>query len=153
MTVSSASAAKFIAHCSGWNATNLTIQKILYIAQVVQLGRTGSKLVDIDFEAWDYGPVAPSLYRQLKGFGAKPIPETVFWSAPDINGTPEAELLKEACGILAQKSAGELIRNTHWSGGAWAKKYVPGENEIISDEDMLDEYRNRVERAEKRKAA
>ena len=147
MTVSVESAARFIAECSGWKATNLTIQKILYLSQVVHLGRTGQLLADTEFEAWDYGPVSPQLYRQLRGFGSRPIPESVLWQGEDISGTPEAETLREACEHLGDKSGGELIRNTHWSGGAWAKRYVPGANVRISAEDMLDEYRNRVHRA------
>ncbi|RUM95932.1 DUF4065 domain-containing protein [Pseudaminobacter arsenicus] len=147
MTIDVESAARFIAECTGWKATNLTIQKILYLSQVVHLGRTGERLVDTDFEAWDYGPVAPELYRQLKGFGSKPIPEAVFWQARNISAKPAAETLREACQHLGKKSGGDLIKNTHWSGGAWAKRYIPGANVRISAEDMLDEYRNRVRRS------
>lgn len=146
MPVSIESAARVVSECSGWKSTNLTLQKILYIAQVVNLGRTGKRLIDADFEAWDYGPVAPDLYRSIKGFGSKPIPQSVFWAAPDISNTPEMAILKEACGHLIHKPVGDLIRNTHWSGGAWAKNYVPGANVEITDEDMLYEYRNRTER-------
>lgn len=146
MTISIESAARFVAECSGWKATNLIIQKILYIAQVVHLGRTGQKLIDAEFEAWDYGPVAPDLYHQIKGFGSKPIPESVLWSAKKVPEGLELDTLKEACEHLVGKTGGDLIRNTHWSGGAWVRRYVPGRNTKISTEDMLDEFKNRTSR-------
>lgn len=147
MTVPLESAAKYICEAGNWRVTNLQLQKILYLAQMVHLGRTGRKLVDVEFEAWDYGPVAPELYHRMKGFGAEAIPEAVFWAAEAAIGSDEEATLRDACLSLIGKTGGELIRNTHWSGGAWSKKYIPGASIRISVEDMLYEFRNRSERA------
>lgn len=149
MTVSTASAAKFISECSGWTVSHLELQKILYIADVVHLGRTGKRLTDATFEAWDYGPVDPSLYQVLKGYGSKPIPRNAWWATSSLEPSREAETLRDACDHLVGKSASYLIENTHRNGGAWSKRYVPRANVAISDEDMLAEYENRRERADK----
>lgn len=147
MTVSTASAAKFISECSGWTASHLELQKIIYIADVVHLGRTGERLTDASFEAWDYGPVDPSLYQTLKGYGSKPIPRSAWWATDSVGPSPEAATLKDACEHLVGKSAKYLIENTHRNGGAWSSLYVPRANVAISNEDMLAEYENRRERA------
>ena len=144
ISIASSSAARHICARGNWGVTNLALQKILYMAQMVHLGRTGQRLVDAEFQAWDYGPVEPGLYRQVRNFGNKPIQDVFFW-APPIGGTQEAATLDEACNFLIQKSPGELVAMTHWQNGAWARHYVPGSRGIpIPDADIIAEYRARV---------
>lgn len=49
--------------------TNLKLQKLLYYAQVLSLKRLKNSLFDDEIEAWEYGPVVPSVYHQYKSFG------------------------------------------------------------------------------------
>ena len=143
MSVSSASAAKFICARGNWGVTNLALQKILYMAHMVHLGRTGQRLVDAEFQAWDYGPVEPNLYRQVRMFGNRPIQDIFYFSSP-VAGA-EAATLEEACAFLIPKSPGELVAMTHWQEGAWARHYVPGSRSIpIPDADIIAEYRART---------
>jgi uncharacterized phage-associated protein len=44
--------------------TNLRLNKILYFAQIISLLENGRPLFLDDFEAWDLGPVIPSVYRK-----------------------------------------------------------------------------------------
>jgi uncharacterized phage-associated protein len=145
MSVSSSTAARYACRMSGWSLTNLKLQKILYIAHMVFVGRTnGQLLIDEPFEAWDFGPVLRSLYHRVKIFGDSPIRD-VFYDADFIEGSPEAALLKEACDHLSRKTAGELIATTHWPAGAWAKHYRQGVHGItIPTEDILREYQDRT---------
>lgn len=153
MTTRVENAAHYLCQLSGWKLSNLQLQKMLYLADMNFVGQGRGRLVDEDFEAWDYGPVLPTLYHACKAFGPKPIPN-VFWGAEDISGTPEAEMLAIAWEKLKGQNAGRLVENTHWSGGAWAKRYVPGAKGIrISSEDMVDEYRNRTQQAKPTAAA
>lgn len=144
MPIPTNSAARYICASSDWGVTNLALQKILYLAHMVHMGRSGQRLVDGEFEAWDYGPVMPDLYRTVKMFGDKPIQE-VFFGAPRIFGTPEEETLRDACEHLLTRSPSELVAMTHRQNGAWAKNYVPGLKSIpIPDRDIIDEYRLRT---------
>lgn len=144
MSIASSSAARHICARGNWGVTNLALQKILYMAHMVHLGRTGQRLVNAEFQAWDYGPVEPALYRQVRNFGNKPIQDVFFWAAPII-GTQEEATLNEACNFLLQKTPGELVAMTHWQNGAWARRYVPGSRGIpIPDADIIAEYRARV---------
>lgn len=148
MTVTYRDAAAHLCARSGWSVSNLKLQKILYMADMNFVGMRGHRLVDHEFEAWDYGPVSPPLYQDCKAFGSKPVPN-VFWGSANLDGTKEAEILNLAWDMLKPKSPGELVQITHWQGGAWAKRYVPGVKCIkISTQDMIDEYNAR--RAAKR---
>lgn len=142
------SVCRYICEKGGWKVSNLQLQKILYMAQMVHMGRNaGSRLVDADFEAWDYGPVEPSLYRKVRKFGAGAI-QNVFTEARRFKqDDPRRAVLDEVCDVLLKKSPGALVNITHWQGGAWAKHYVPGHLGIsIPDEDIAAEYRDRIER-------
>jgi uncharacterized phage-associated protein len=141
MTVSAFAAAKRLAKRSGWTLTNLEMQKILYLAHMFYLGRTGQPLVSGEFEAWDYGPVHPSLYHRIKIYGSEPV-GNVFHNTPDITGA-EADILDEAYDSLGKVGASRLVRATHRPGGAWEKHYRMGErNCVMPNADILQEYRD-----------
>ena len=54
----------------------LKIQKLVYIAHGWHLAFHDSPLVDDEYaEAWEYGPVFPSLYHEFKHYGRMPIGE------------------------------------------------------------------------------
>jgi uncharacterized phage-associated protein len=146
MAINSLTAAKKVCEASNWTATNLTVNKILYLAQMMRLGRTSGvqPLVAEHFQAWDYGPVLPTVYHRLKAFGNGPAGD-VFLAFPDIDGIAEADLINEAVNSLRDKTPGQLIAITHWDDGAWAKNYRPGaRNLIIPNADIYEEYRKRV---------
>jgi uncharacterized phage-associated protein len=142
MTVSVFSAAKWLARRSGWTKSNLELQKILYLAHMFFLGRTdGTPLVNGHFEAWEYGPVHPELYREIRIFGSEPV-KNVFHGVPDLEEGMERAILDEAHEALGSVRASQLVHATHRKDGAWYRNYVPGQRHcIIPNSDILDEYR------------
>lgn len=141
MTVSVFAAAKRLCAKSGWTLTNLQAQKILYLAHMFYMGRNaGRSLVDGQFEAWDFGPVHPALYRRLRIFGRDSV-QNIFHDAVDIPDGPEAAIIDEAYEGLGHLGAGQLVSATHKPGGAWQKVYQPGVMGIpIPNQAILDEY-------------
>lgn len=140
------SVAKFICELGEWEVTPLQLQKLLYLSQMMYMGRNnGERLVDTSFEAWDYGPVSPKLYRKVRMFGSQPV-DDVFFEARRFKSTDQRRLLlEEVCPDLIQKTPGQLVEITHWEQGAWAKHYVAGERGIvIPDRDIAREYDNRL---------
>lgn len=149
------SVCRYICEKSGWRVTNLQLQKILYLTQMQYMGvKDGIRLVDADFEAWDYGPVDPLLYRKVKKFGADPISD-VFYEARSFREDDERRLfLDNVCVELLPRSASELVNLTHWSKGAWAKNYVQGrKGQRISDIDIFEEYKARITALAERNSA
>ena len=143
MTISAIDGGAYICRESGWTTTQLAVQKILYLAHMVHFGRTNAPLVQGQFEAWEYGPVHPLLYQRVKAFGAKPIPDV--YPKKELHGQAVATL-SDACSNLLGKSAAELVRNTHWHGGAWIRHYIPGARNVpIPDASIIDEYKRRTE--------
>lgn len=144
MAISSLSAAKKLCELSGWRLSNLAVQKILYVAHMVHLGKHGFPLVTEYFEAWDYGPVLPKVYRRAKPFGAGHV-KNVFRGIHDAEDGTESAILTEAAQKLSNSRPGDLVAMTHWEKGAWAKYYSPGvKGIIIPNDDILAEYGNRV---------
>lgn len=145
MTVRVNDAAQYLCALSGWKLSNLQLQKMLYIADMNFVGQGYGRLVDEDFEAWDYGPVLPTLYHKCKAFGSKPVPQ-VFWGAADIRGTNEAWFLDTAWESLKSATPGQLVESTHSALGAWVRRYVPGAKQIkIPSQDMIEEYARRTQ--------
>jgi uncharacterized phage-associated protein len=145
MTARLDSVCKFICESGNWRVTNLQAQKILYLAYMYYLGSKKEKLTDAFFEAWDYGPVEPSVYRKVRMFGSGPI-QDVFYQARNFKvDDARRAALTEVCGFLIPLRPGALVGVTHWEEGAWAKNYVPGLKGIrISDADIAAEYESRL---------
>jgi len=139
------SVCKVICEQGDWKVTNLQLQKILYMVQMYYMGgHQGARLVDADFEAWDYGPVEPTLYRKARMFGASPLQDVFYNARPFKTSDERLTFISEACEQLLPLRPGELVDITHWSDGAWAKNYVPRvKGIVIPDEDIVAEYHAR----------
>lgn len=142
MTVSVLAAARHLGEASGWTLSNLQLQKLIYLAHMVHLGEHGEHLVPGQFEAWDYGPVHPVLYRVARIFGSDPVQNIFHGAAPLKAGSSERKTLDDAYESLGGLSAAQLVDITHKRSGAWYKNYAPGMRHIpIPDADVLEEYR------------
>lgn len=143
--ISALTAARYMCERSEWTLTNLKLQKMLYLAQMLYMGEHHERLLNGTFEAWDYGPVLPEVYREVKPYGSGPI-RSMFFGRAIVDDEDRKKTLDDAYDQLAPKTAGQLVNITHWSGGAWAKNYVAGSRGIaIPDADIIREYDARVE--------
>lgn len=144
MSISSLQLAKKICELSHWHISNLSVQKIIYFCHMFHLGKNnGNVLIDQLFEAWDYGPVLPTLYRELRIFGAAPIESLFFYRTENIEDRNIASLVEDVAGDLVKREPWQLVALTHSKDGAWAKNYFPGTNKSIPNEDILEEYKNK----------
>jgi len=96
-------------------------------------------LVEDAFEAWDFGPVVPDLYRTVKVFGAGRIE-----ALPPVRralNRREHRVVREVVEHFADRTPGQLVELTHRPGGAWDRNYIPGRRHIvIPNRHILDEY-------------
>ena len=137
---------KTVCKISGWNLTHLKLQKVLYILQMYHLGRFGSPLFFGSFEAWDYGPVEPNLYRVLCGFGSDPLPEWAFLEYETIaDEDKNLAFIEEVLSVILCRGVSFLVAFTHDELGAWRKVYKRGEKHTpITNEDIIEEYGRRL---------
>jgi uncharacterized phage-associated protein len=138
--------AAYIADKSDWSLSNLSLQKLTYIAQMFYLGANGRPLFQEDFEAWDYGPVCPDLYHDLKMFGSDPIARYSSLSSHvgDFDISVISTILDPLVKLGVEKKPGQLVSITHWKDGAWAKSYMQGIKGIQIPKSMIEkEYSDR----------
>jgi uncharacterized phage-associated protein len=76
MPYESKAIANYFLDCAGRSGKKLDpmqIQKLAYFAHGWHLAACNAALIDEMVEAWQYGPVIPSLYHEFKSFGKSPV--------------------------------------------------------------------------------
>lgn len=155
MTISSIAAAKRLCASSGWQITNNDLQRLLYLAQMLHLGRHGEPLLKGDFESTLYGPVEHRLYRRLMRYGSHPIRAYTFRTVADLPEGDEAQTIDEVLRLFWPAKLGVLVANAQYPDGAWARNYMAGcqipggkgpAGAIIPLDDIAQEYRRRTRR-------
>ena len=110
----------------GDGMTNLRVNKLLYLAQGHCFARTGEQLFEDDFEAWDYGPVIPSIYQQYKKYGKNPIDEIDNGYRHDIFTSTELDLLVDVAREYGKYATGKLVDFTHCPNSPWSNAFKMG---------------------------
>lgn len=132
-----------------WSLSNLEIQKGLYLAQLLYLGQYDEPLFHDDFQAWDYGPVQPNVYHDLKMFGSSAVKPLSYISNPKLSDQRADDVVGEVADLAVKSTAGRLVRITHWDHGAWFKYYQPQAKGIVIPKSAIkQEYIDRVKATE-----
>ena len=137
----------FLEKSSPQGLTPMQLNKLVYIAHGWVLACLNRPLFDEPVEAWQHGPVVPSLYHEFKHFGAKPITEMSAMYVPDENRfiTPRVKesytqlvgLLDIVWQIYGRLSGGQLRSLTHTAGSPWAQSYSPGMRNVTISNDII----------------
>ena len=112
----------------GIEVTNLALQKLLYFAHGIHLNATAKPLISGYFEAWQYGPVHPAVYRAFKDAGSDPITfraerrdvltgETT--PIPRPSNPLLIRLIRQVLTSYGQLSPGRLVDISHAKGSPW----------------------------------
>lgn len=119
-----------LAQAAGQAVSPMKLQKLVYYAHGWYAGYTGKPLIDEPVEAWQYGPVIPSLYHEFKRFGAG----SISGKATDVTGCelyevpppddPEIrKFLENIWTSYGQFTGLRLSEMTHAPDGPWAKTW------------------------------
>ena len=137
----------------------MKLQKLVYIAYGFYSAFRDEMLFPDTIQAWEYGPVIPKLYHELKryGFGAvlEPIPFAVRSGELDQNG-PEYNVIKGVWDAYKQFEAIELSSLTHQDGSPWSTARKAGngaKNIAIPFETIRDHYREMINARKQRPEA
>jgi uncharacterized phage-associated protein len=120
--------------------SNLKLQKLLYYQQGFHLAYFGTSLFEDEIEAWQYGPVVPSIYERFKRYGNKGIEydgETIILSA-----THEESLFNEINKVYGSYSAIGLMEMTHQET-PWKTTEI-GVGNIISKDKLKTFFKKRL---------
>ncbi len=125
----------------------MKLQKLVYLAHGWHLAFLGTPLIHESIEAWKYGPVVPSLYRQFREFRSDPI--TRLADGPEMPLIVEDRKLIEAVWDKYKNNTPlQLSMYTHEAGYAWDLARRGHEQDWnsphIPDYLILDEFRRRA---------
>lgn len=138
----------FIWKANGKNGCkDLTVMKLIkltYFAYAWVLALYDRKIFSERIEAWQHGPVIPSLYHEFKRFGQNPITSFSIYSDNPEQNKLEYPMIDEEDEDLFKillvvwenykdRDAIELSKITHENGSPWHNVYACGENKPLDD--------------------
>jgi len=129
----------------GRGISNLKLQKILYFVQAEFLVSTpnNTPCFKDGIEAWDFGPVVPSVYHQYKLFGSANIPakmnDVLVPYYEDI-ASEDQLLINSIVDGASKYTASQLVQITH-NQAPWKNAYRRGSNNVITNRAILDYFR------------
>ncbi len=120
--------------------TPMQLIKLVYIAHGYMLGKHGRPLLDETVQAWQYGPVVPSVYQAVKKFQSAPVTDIPC-------GSDQVEFTQEEVGVMdmvaknyGNRSGVMLSSATHRPGTPWQKTWAAsGKNAPISN-DLIESF-------------
>lgn len=140
----------------GLKLTNLALQKLIYFAHGIHLTKTKRPLVSGYFEAWQYGPVHPSVYRAFKPSGAKPITTRAVGKDPltgktrDLPKPSEMEVVDLVSDVMRSYGhlpPGRLVDLSHAKDSPWSVVVDKARTDVafgmrIPDDVIIDRFRH-----------
>lgn len=124
----------------GRGISNLKLQKILYFVQaqfLVSISNNTPCFSD-PIEAWDFGPLVPSVYHHYKVYGSAIIPSDKNDPLLPIYqriSESDKKLINYMIDQIADYSASTLMQVIH-NQDPWGNAYVQGQNNTIANEDI-----------------
>jgi uncharacterized phage-associated protein len=112
----------------GVEISPMKLQKLVFFLHADFLVKHGRALIKQEFEAWNHGPVIPSLYQEFKAARDKPIRTRAQAFDPIQANTVRAECridgsdlqqVREFYDFYKKLSAFELSRRSHDFEGVW----------------------------------
>jgi len=129
------------------NLTPMKLIKLTYIAYGLYFALTNKKerLTDELPFAWDFGPVFPSLYESLKGYGRSIIKDKIPNRVGDDSiSADDKKFLDKIWNLFGRFDGIYLSALTHKDGTPWKKVYKKGTNAAISDDDTFEHYNEKL---------
>lgn len=122
----------------GVKLSPMKLQKLAYFAHGWHLAFTNQPLIDEKVEAWQYGPVIPSLYHEFSNYGAGNISKLATeldddfeLVTPVLPRNDEADkfanaLLEKIFDVYGKYTGIELSNLTHLPDTPWSQTWKPG---------------------------
>lgn len=154
------------AESSGTTLTPMKLQKLVFFAHGWHLGLNDEPLISDPIEAWQFGPVVPSLYHEFKHERAGAITgrateldlEDFKYQAPTVRDDDigAKKLMDSVWNTYGKLTAVQLSNLTHLPNSPWdlaRKKYDGDMRSVPIDDDLIRTYfrqeaeKNRAKRA------
>lgn len=114
--------------------TPMKLIKLTYVSYGWYLALTdGKRLLNESPEAWDYGPVFPTLYESLKKYGKVEVNEPIPYTSTEIISSEDAAFLDKIWEMYGDFDGVYLSALTHKDGTPWSETYIAKANIKIPD--------------------
>lgn len=147
-----------LAKDKGEKLSPMKLQKLVYFAHGWHLAFTGQSLIDEKVEAWQYGPVIPSLYHEFSNYGAGNISKLATeldddfeFITPKLPNDDAADkfakaLLEKVFEVYGKHSGIQLSNLTHLPDTPWSQTWKAGlpKGTDISDELITDHFKQKL---------
>lgn len=100
--------------------SNLQLQKMMYFIQYTHCKYYGEPLFDDEeFQAWQYGPVVPSVYDEYSSYGGRAITELYEGVDRKTLFGRLADWVDSGIRVLRKYSPWDLVSVAHAKGSPW----------------------------------
>lgn len=123
--------------------TNMQVQKLVYYAHGFHLALKGEPLIEQEIKAWNFGPVIPPLYNDLKQYGngvvtdlipGFPLPSEEFALA----------LIKRVFELYGRIPGPRLSAVTHAPNSPWDKVYKQAKFSVIPNDLIREDFKAKL---------
>ncbi len=127
----------------------IKLLKLVYIGYGWYLALTGEKLFAENIQAWQHGPVIPSLYHEFKHYRSNAIDEysTVFdldsfeEQTPRVPSSSQEAMVLEKVWESYKRFSGWALRDkTHQPDSPWSAVYKQGKQNIKIPDDKIEAH-------------
>ncbi|SDJ19147.1 Uncharacterized phage-associated protein [Agrobacterium fabrum] len=131
--------------------TIMQLLKLVYLSHGWSTAFCDVPLVEQCPQAWQYGPVYPTVYRALNHFGGNPVTDRIKDRLTGSQFYPnlsdyQRRVIDAVLKSYGKKHAFELSRITHQDGGPWQNAYeAKGAYSEIPLEDLRKHYKELAE--------
>ena len=143
-----------IAREKGSYVDQMKLQKLVYVTHGWNLAITGQPLISDDIQAWQYGPVIPSLYSEFRNCGRENITDyatdikiaeedlSFSFETPKVSNDDShtIELANKIWAIYGAYSGPQLSNLTHMANTPWDKVYKTSPRASISNELIAEHF-------------
>lgn len=139
-----------LAKKDGVGLSPMKLQKLIYFAHGWHLAiYDGGPLINEQLQAWDYGPVASSVYHEFKKFGGQKIEcfgidfdlenDELITPRIPMNDSRTIALLNKVWSVYGKYSGVQLSNLTHEQNSAWSKarEENPGLRDVGISNDLI----------------
>lgn len=130
-------------HRDGKSVTQLHIQKLMFIFEAYYINiKDTDYLYDCGYKAWNFGPVAPRLYKRYKNCGKDDIKltEEEIRLGDEISDEKK-QIMESLYQTFKDFSALELVAFTHSTESPWRKVWEQNKYGDISKQDMKEWFK------------
>ncbi len=128
------------------DVSNKKLQKLAYYVYAWYMTLYGEKIANIEFEAWEHGPVCRKLYNKYRCYGWNIIPPYKGFVLAD---DEKIKFIQGVLNVYGRYSADELEKMTHDESPWIEARKTSMMNTVISDMTIKMYYSGQIDIKEK----